>query len=110
MKSVATQTTSSPAAFPVLSLRGSLNDFFSQNAKDRRNDPFKPKGTVHDLVPALDSLTVARSLNVVSKILKCKVPANIVKKGGYANREQMFEDLLPKLEGIYKKRNKPVKS
>jgi hypothetical protein len=110
MKAAAKQTTSSPAAFPALTLRGSLNDFFNQTAKDRRNDPFKPKGTVHDLVPALDSLTVARSLNVVSKILKCKVPAKIVRRGGYANREQLFDDLLPKIEGIYKKRSKPVKS
>lgn len=110
MKTAVRHTTSGPVAFPVHMLKASLDEFFNQVDKDRQTDPFKPKGTVHDLLPALDSLTVARSLNVVAKVLKCKVPAKTVKRGGYSTRKQMFDDLLPKLEEIYKKRNKLIKS
>lgn len=109
MKVAAKKMTINAEAFPVLALRAGLNDFFDQIAKDRQKDPFKPKGTVHDLVPAIDSMMVARSLNVAAKILKCKVPAKTVRRGGYDSREQMFHDLLPKMEEIYKKRSKPIK-
>ncbi len=101
------------AAFPETMIRNGLSDFLKQHAKDREDDPFKPdpkpKGTIHDLLPVLDSLTVARSFNVVSKILQFKIPINLVKKGGYVSRDQMLGDLLPKLRDLYGERYKSIK-
>lgn len=110
MKAAAKRKTDDVAPFPENMIRNGLTDFWNQQAKDRQEDPFnpdsEPKGTIHDLLPALDSLNVARSFNVVSKILQFKVPIKLVKKGGYVSREQMLEDLLPKLRNIHAERNK----
>jgi hypothetical protein len=101
--------TDNAPTFPMVAIRNGLTEFWNQQSKDRQEDPFrpapKPRGTIHDLLPALDSLTVARSFNVVSKILKFKIPIKLVKKGGYSSRDEMFEDLLPKFQKLYNERN-----
>ena len=100
------------ARFPEHELRTALTDFWKKQIKDRQTDPFAPKpsggGTLYDLLPALDSLTIVRSFVVVEKVLKMKIPVGLVKKGGYDSREQMLQDLIPKLQKIYAKRSTKI--
>jgi hypothetical protein len=109
MKAAEQLRTANATVFPEAAIRNALNEFWNQHFKDRQEDPFnpapKPKGTIHDLLPILDSLTVARSFNVISKVLKVKIPINLVKKGGYDSRDNMFDDLLPQLQKLYNKRS-----
>jgi len=96
------------ARFPELEVRNALAEFWKKQVQDREQDPFAPKsppeGTVRDLLPALDSLTIVRSFIVIGKLLKIKIPVNLVKRGGYNSREEMLADLLPKLRKVYEKK------
>ena|SRR5690242_16341153 len=97
--------------FPEQELRAALLNFWDQKVKERRKDPFSAKskieGTVYELVPALDSMTIVRSFVVVGKLLKMKIPVGLVKRGGYDSREEMLDDLIPKIKKHYEKKHKP---
>ena len=51
-------------------------------------------------------MMVARSFVVIGKVLKMKIPITLVKRGGYDSREEMLDDLMPKLKKLYEKKNK----
>lgn len=98
------------APFPRQEIRNALINLWKKQVKDREENPLAVKlpargtNTVRDILPALDSLTIVRSLAVISKILKIKVPTTLVKRGGYDSCQQMLGHLLPRLEKFYEKR------
>jgi hypothetical protein len=98
------------APFPRRELKNALINLWKKQVKDREENPLAVKlpavvpGTVRDILPELDSLTIVRSLAVVGKILKMKVPITLVKRGGYDSCQQMLDHLLPRLEKFYEKR------
>lgn len=97
-------------AFPASQLKATLEQWWETEALERSNDPFakppKATGTIYDLLPALDSLTIIRSFIVIEKVLDFQVPVTLVKAGGYSTRDEMLKDLLPKLRELYEKRQK----
>jgi hypothetical protein len=93
------------AQFPEKEIEAALIEFWAEEALD----PFAsvsrmPAGTLYELLPALDSLTIAGGLLVIEKILGMEVPVRLVKAGGYRSREEMLKDLLPKLWKYYEKK------
>lgn len=93
--------------FPEAEITKALTEFWNKKLRERADDPFaaQVKGTLYDLLPALDSLTVVRSLVVVGKVLKMKIPVYLVQRGGYASRQEMLNHLVPKLRKHFEKRN-----
>ena len=95
-------------AFPASEIKTALEQWWVTESLDRADDPFakapKATGTIYDLLPALDSLTIIRSFVVIEKVLDFQIPVTLVKPGGYSTREEMLKDLLPKLRAFYEKR------
>jgi hypothetical protein len=93
--------------FPEREVEDSLKEWWKSEAIKIADDPFAPVpktvGTLYELLPPLDSLTIVRSLLVVEKILDIEVPVGLVKTGGYQSREEMLKDLLPKLRRLFEK-------
>jgi hypothetical protein len=91
--------------FPEAEVKAALIEFWAQEAMQRSDDPFTPSpktaGTLYDLLPALDSLTIMRGLLVIERVLDMVVPVGIVKAGGYDSRAEMLNDMLVKLPKLY---------
>jgi len=94
--------------FPEADVIAALIEFWNEEALQRSADPLAPvpktTGTLYDLLPALDSLTIVCGLLVIERVLGMDVPVGIVKAGGYHSREDMLNDLLPKLRELYDKK------
>jgi hypothetical protein len=94
--------------FPEEQLSSTLQKWWAQEALERNNDPFSPvkklAGTVYELLPALDSLAIVRSLLRIEEVLGMEVPVSLVKAGGYHSQQEMLNDLVPKLRRLYEKR------
>lgn len=104
MNSVAALRSPRPDAFPEALIRSELGKWAQQLSAKKADDPFakkKPTGTLRDVVPVVDSLTVAETFTVLEKILKYKLPAKFIKKGGYDSIEQMTEHLLPQIRNLH---------
>lgn len=61
-------------------------------------------GTIYDLLPQIDSLTVVRSFAAMEVLLDVEIPCAIVKRGGYSSQEEFIRDILPKLKNLFEKR------
>src|SRR6266480_1794554 len=86
--------------FPEKEIQSALIQFWAKETLERMEDPFAPNpkaGTLYELLPCLDSLTMVRSFLVIEKILRTKIPVRLLKPGGYSSRGEMLNDLLPKL-------------
>jgi len=72
-----------------------------------KDDPFAdkplPSGTIFDVLPAVDSLGVVAALVTLEKHVGFKVPPKIIKRGGYADFNEMTADLLPKVKDLVAK-------
>ncbi|SRR6266404_5399200 len=94
--------------FPEKKLETALIEWWAKEALERADDPFSPvpktAGTIYELLPALDSLTIMRGLLIIEEILEIEVPVRLVKPGGYNSREEMLKDMLPKLRKLYEKK------
>jgi hypothetical protein len=97
-----------PARFPESDIINALEKWWKDESVERSGDPFGDEseggGILYDLLPSLDSLTVVRSLLVIEKILTIEIPVSLVKRGGYETKEEMLEDLVPKLRRHYDKK------
>jgi hypothetical protein len=93
------------ARFPEEELTATLTKWWAAEALERVDDPFSPVlqtvGTIYELLPALDSLTIVRSFLIIEEIMEMPVPVCLVKPGGYQSREEMLGDLVPKLRKYY---------
>ncbi len=106
---IATENSSDlTARFPEAELVTALVEWWSKKAMERVDDPFstvpQTTGTIYELLPALDSLTVVESFLIIEKILGITIPVSLVKPGGYTSNEDMLKDLLPKFRKVYEKR------
>jgi hypothetical protein len=70
-------------------------------------DPFAApphaKGTIFDVLPAIDSLGVVSGLITLENHAGIKIPARIIRRGGYKDFEDMTSDLLPKVKALVEK-------
>ena len=96
------------AAFPATELSTRLRAWWESDMPSDGTDPFaRNPGTLFDLiVTEIDSLSVVSALLEVEDVVGFKLPASIVKRGGYRSCDEMVADLLPKIEKKYLKRNK----
>jgi hypothetical protein len=71
-------------------------------------DPFSEKpstsGTIFDVIPTVDSLGVVTGLITIEKHVGFKVPARVIRRGGYNNFEEMVADLMPKVKVLIEKK------
>jgi hypothetical protein len=71
------------------------------------DDPFRgpplPEGTIFDVLPAVDSLGVVSALVTMEKHIGQRIPARVIRKGGYKDFEDMTGDLLPKIKALVEK-------
>lgn len=96
--------------FPEADVIAALAEWWDAEADVRRDDPFANPGTLYDVVVDIDSLSVVNVLLVVEKILGFEPPVTVIKKGGYRDRQEMINHLVPAMrEHFRKQRNiKPI--
>lgn len=89
-----------------------LMAWWNDQVEGSGDDPFAgsplPKGTIFDVLPAVDSLGVVSGLITIEKHIGIKVPARLIRRGGYKDFEDMASDLLPKVKTLVEK-SKPSK-
>jgi hypothetical protein len=66
-------------------------------------------GSIISARPAIDSKRVLDATCVTEEVLGIKLPAKIIKPGGYASCEEMVSDLVPKLEQAFIASHAPQK-
>ncbi len=92
------------AAFPETQIRAAISEWWRQQIKERADDPFAPApptGTLFEMLPAIDSLTLLEGLIVIERVLGWEVPAKCIKKGGYDSSDEMADDLVRKLRKLH---------
>ena len=101
-------------AFPSTLVRGALREFWAQEAKDKKDDPFAPvpnvSGTIYEVLPELDSLTIVKSIRKVEKILGIEIPLTLIKAGGYCSETEFLDDMIPKFQKEYERRQKQYRN
>ena len=103
-----------PKAFPESKVKAALIRFWTDESLERSKDPFAPapkmSGTLYDLLPELDSLTIVQSFLTVEKILGLKIPVRLIRSGGYKSQNEFLADLLPKFRNHFEKQIKKVRA
>jgi hypothetical protein len=84
-------------------LADAIRNWWDEQALERGEDPFVD-GTLFDVLIDVDSLTAVDVLLALEPIAGTSLPEWLIKPGGYADREQMVDDLLPKIESLLSKR------
>jgi hypothetical protein len=72
---------------------GNVDDPFA-DPRPRRQD------TIFEVIPVIDSLGVVAALCTIEKYVNFKVPARIIKAGGYRSFEEMLAHLLPQVRTL----------
>jgi len=86
------------------------DDQVSGGADDPFADSKPPTGTIFDVLPAIDSLGAVTGLITVEKHTGFKVPARVIRRGGYKDFDDLVTDLLPKVGALVEKhKEKQVK-
>jgi hypothetical protein len=94
----------------IKDLRAWWNDQVAGAADDPFASPALPKGTIFDVLPAVDSLGVVSGLVTTEKHVGMKIPARVIRRGGYKDFDEMTADLLPKVKALVEKsKAKPSK-
>jgi hypothetical protein len=105
MNATATRKSAEPIIpFPEESVVAALNKWWDSEVVEQADDPLNPAvkvGTLYDLLPTIDSLTVVRGLLTIEEIINMTVPVRLVKRGGYSSRKQMIDHLLPRIRELY---------
>ena len=96
------------------SLISDLRTWWDDQVGGSKDDPFAapptPKGTIFDVLPAINSLGVVSGLITIEKHIGIKVPARVIRKGGYKDFDDMASDLLPKIKTLVEQnKQKPNK-
>jgi acyl carrier protein len=100
-------TTTTPSriapTIPEKEIREALDRWWAQQDAERASDPFKPfirVGTLYEVLPAIDSLTIMDAILEIEKVVKFEIPVSCVKKGGYQTREEMITHLLKQIRKL----------
>lgn len=96
--------------FPEEAVIEALGGWWDAEVDIRRDDPFAKPGTLYDVVVDIDSLSVVNVLLVIEKILGFEPPVTVIKKGGYRDRQEMIDHLVPAIREHYRKQRniKPI--
>lgn len=89
-------------------LERELRSWCEREFDDGANDPFaqpRPaKGTIYDVVPAIDSLAAVTGLVIVEKHIGFELPpkavGQIIRRGGYMGTDDIVNDILPKVRDV----------
>lgn len=113
-KSMATSTHShiTVETFPEEAVTEALAEWWDAETGTRRGDPFAIPGTLYDVVVDIDSLSVVNALLVIEEILGFEPPVTVIKKGGYRDRQEMIDHLVPAIREHYRKQRniKPIRT
>jgi hypothetical protein len=95
------------AEFYEAAIRAELQSWWDSQV-DSSDDPFAapkpPAGTIFDVVPVVDSLSVTTALVAIEKHVGFKVPPRVIQRGGYNSFDEMVNDLIPKVGFLFEKR------
>jgi hypothetical protein len=99
--------------FNEAAIRAELQSWWDSEV-DSSDDPFAnpklPTGTIFDVVPVVDSLSVTTALVAIEKHIGFKMPPRVIQRGGYNSFDDMVNDLIPKVGFLFEKRkSKPGK-
>jgi len=90
--------------FPEDEIVNALKSWWDQEVEPENEDPFSDpgiKGTLYELLPTIDSLTMVNALLAVEQFVGFELPACILKRGGYANREEMISHVVPRIRSLF---------
>jgi hypothetical protein len=89
--------------FPEVDVIEALGEWWDAEVDIRRDDPFAKPGTLYDVVADIDSLSAVNVLLVIEKILGFEPPVTVIKRGGYRDRDEMINLLVPRIREHYQK-------
>lgn len=92
-------------SFPEGDLETAIGQWWNDETAKRLNDPFAASGTLFDVLTEVDSLSAVNVLLTIEPIVGFAPPESIIKPGGYADRKEMIDHLLPALRKLYSKRS-----
>lgn len=88
---------------PEKEIRKAIEQWWAKQDAERANDPFKPLpqvGTLYEVLPAIDSLTIMDAILEIEKVVQFEIPVSCIKKGGYESREEMITHLLKQIRKL----------
>jgi hypothetical protein len=99
---------SDDASYDEAAIINDLQTWWNDQVAGAADDPFvgpaPPKGTIFDVLPAVDSLGVVSGLVTIEKHVGMKISARIIRRGGYKDFDDMTADLLPKVKALVEKK------
>ena len=101
--STTTALTRTAPPIPEKEIRKAIEEWWAQLDAERANDPFKPLdqvGTLYEVLPIIDSLTVMDAILEIEKVVQFEIPVSCIKKGGYQSREEMISHLLKQIRKL----------
>jgi hypothetical protein len=103
---IATATTpAGTVTFPERELADAIGKWWDKETSKRLNDPFAAAGTLFDVLTEVDSLSAVNVLLTIEPIVGFAPSESIIKPGGYADRKEMIDHLLPALRKLYPDRS-----
>jgi hypothetical protein len=93
--------------FPESRIRECITTWWNEEIDKRKKDPFAPKDkkhTLYEVLPVIDSLAILESMIIIEQILDQKIPAKVIKQGGYESEDEMITHLLPQLRKLHEKK------
>ncbi|WP_112072826.1 hypothetical protein [Hyphomonas sp. GM-8P] len=90
----------------VKSLRAALSDWYDEESSAIDADivssaPAGTGGSIVGIGPAIDSKRVLDASAITRRILGIDIPPEIIKRGGYKSKNELFDELLPQLRSVY---------
>src|SRR6476646_7686093 len=92
--------------FPQQEIQTVLETWWDGEVED---DPFaddSKKGTLYDLLPTVDSITVLNLLIAVERLLNFELPVSVIRRGGYKSKRDMVDHLLPRIRRCFESKTK----
>jgi hypothetical protein len=102
--SVTATTPAATTAFPERKLKEAISKWWDEETSSRLNDPFAVPGTLYDVLTEIDSLSAVNVLLVIELILGFEPPESVIRPGGYRDKNDMIDHLLPALRNLFIKR------
>ena len=91
-------------------LMAKLQDWWDDQLAAAADDPFADPppttGTIFEVIPVIDSLSVVTALVKIETHVNFKIPVSIIKPGGYNSFEEMTGHLLPAVREMAAKKHK----
>lgn len=90
------------AAFPEKQLIDVIGAWWDEQILERASDPFAPQ-TLYDVLPDMDSLSAVNIILVLEPIVGGTLSESLIKTGGYNDRQEMIDHLIPRLRSPFTK-------